>query len=88
MAGHRTGAPAQDRTRAVMEEMERYCTEHPRSPAALRRPQLSIRGRTLIALLGVTIEGGIAGFGDNVGAALRAFDAQYRRVLRPSLDRP
>ena len=82
------GGPAEDRTRAVMEEMERYCAEHPRSPAALRRPQLSVRGRTFIALLGVTIEGGIAGFGDNVGAALRAFDAQYQRVLRPSLDRP
>ena len=74
--------------RAVMEEMERYCAEHPRSPAALRRPQLSVRGRTVIALLGVTIEGGIAGFGDNVGAALRAFDAQYQRMLRPSPDCP
>jgi hypothetical protein len=79
---------AVDRTLAAMEEMERYCAEHPRSPAALRRPQLSVRGRTFIALLGVTIEDGITGFGDNVGAALRAFDAQYRRVLRPSLDRP
>lgn len=77
-----------DRPLAVMEEMERYCAEHPRSPAALRRPQLSVRGRTFIALLGVTIEDGIAGFGDNVGAALRAFDAQYQRVLRPSPDRP
>ena len=67
---------------------KRYCAEHPRSPAALRRPQLSVRGRTVIALLGVTIEGGIAGFGDNVGAALRAFDAQYQRMLRPSPDCP
>jgi len=79
---------AVDRTLAAMEEMKRYCAEHPRSPAALRRPQLSVRGRTVIALLGVTIEGGIAGFGDNVGAALRAFDAQYQRMLRPSPDCP
>jgi hypothetical protein len=82
------GGQAVDQTLAAMKEMERYCVEHPRSPAALRRPQLSVRGRTFIALLGVTIEDGITGFGDNVGAALRAFDAQYRRVLRPSLDRP
>ena len=72
-----------DRTLAAMEEMERYW-----SPAALRRPRLSVRGRTFIALLGATIEDGIAGFGDNVGAALRAFDAQYQRMLSPSADRP
>ena len=77
-----------DRMLAAMKEMERYCTEHPRSPATLRRPQLSVRGRTFVALLGVTIEGGIAGFGDNVAAALRAFDAQYQRVLGPYPDRP
>jgi len=77
-----------DRTLATVEEMERYCAEHPRSPAALRHPRLSVRGRTFIALLGATIEGGIAGFGDNVGAALRAFDAQCQRMLSPSADRP
>jgi hypothetical protein len=69
-----------------MEEMERYCTAHPRSPAATRRPRLSIR-RTFVALLGPAIEEGIAGFGDTVQAALRAFDAQYSRALTPLADR-
>jgi len=50
----------------------------------VRRPQLSIRGRTFVALLGPAIEEGIAGFGDSVQAALRAFDAQYLRSLTPS----
>jgi hypothetical protein len=31
-------------------------------------------------------EEGIAGFGDSVNAALRAFDAQYSRTLRPPSD--
>ena len=62
-------------------------TAHPRSPAAIRRPRLSIRGRTFVALLGPAIEEGIAGFGDTVQAALRAFDAQYSRALTPPTDR-
>jgi hypothetical protein len=33
------------------------------------------------------IEEGIAGFGDTVQAALRAFDAQYSRALTPPADR-
>jgi hypothetical protein len=70
-----------DQTLAAMQEMERYCAAHPGSPAAVRRPGLSIRGRTFVALLGPTIEEGIAGFGDSVQAALRAFDAQYSRSL-------
>jgi hypothetical protein len=75
------GGLAVDRTLAAMAEMERYCTAHPGSPAALRRPRLSIRGRTFVALLGLAIEQGIVGFGDTVQAALRAFDAQYSRSL-------
>ena len=55
--------------------------------AATRRPRLSIRGRTFVALLGPAIEEGIAGFGDTVQAALRAFDAQYSRALTPPTDR-
>jgi hypothetical protein len=81
------GRHAVDRTLAAMEEMERYCAAHPRSPTAIRRPRLSIRGRTFVALLGPAIEEGIAGFGDTVQAALRAFDAQYLRSLTPSADR-
>lgn len=75
-----------DRTLAAMEEMKLYCAAHPGSPAAIRRPRLSIRGRTVVALLGPAIEEGIAGFGDSVSAALRAFDAQYSRALRPPSD--
>jgi hypothetical protein len=78
---------AVDQTLAAMEEMDRYYTAHPRSPAATRRPRLSIRGRTFVALLGPAIEEGIAGFGDTVQAALRAFDAQYSRALTPLADR-
>jgi len=69
-----------------MEEMKLYCAAHPGSPAAIRHPQLSIRGRTVVALLGKAIEEGIAGFGDSVNAALRAFDAQYSHTLRPPSD--
>jgi hypothetical protein len=82
-----SGQHAVDQTLAAMEEMERYCTAHPRSPAATRRPRLSIRGRTFVALLGPAIEEGIAGFGDTVQAALRAFDAQYSSALTPLADR-
>ncbi len=74
---------AVDRTLAAMEEMERYCAAHPGSPTAIRRPRLSIRGRTFVALLGPAIEEGITGFGDTVQAALRAFDAQYSRSYTP-----
>jgi hypothetical protein len=76
------GCHAVDRIQAATEEMERYCAEHPHSPTALRHPKLSIRGRTVIALLGRSLDEGIAGFGDNVFAALRAFDAQYRYALK------
>src|SRR5437762_5612977 len=81
------GYHAADGTLAAMKEMELYCATHPRSPAAVRRPRLSIRGRTFVALLGPAIEEGIAGFGDSVQAAVRAFDAQYSRSLTPPADR-
>ena len=81
------GYHAADRTLAAMKEMELYYATHPRSPAAVRRPRLSIRVRTFVALLGPAIEEGIAGFGDSVQAALRAFDAQYSRSLTPPADR-
>ena len=76
-----------DRTLLAMQEMECYCAAHPNSPVAIRHPRLSIRGRTFVALLGPAIEEGIAGFGDSVQAALRAFDAQYSRALTPPADR-
>ena len=72
-----------DQTLIAMQEMERYCAAHPTTPVSLRHPRLFIRGRTFVALLGPSIEEGIAGYGDTVQAALRAFDMQYSRSLTP-----
>ena len=79
----RTKKQPADTTRAAMERMELYCMAHPGSPTAVRRPQLLVRGEVWIALLGPNIEEGIVGFGNIVEGALRAFDAQYVRGLRP-----
>jgi len=67
----------------AMQEMERYCTPHPNAPVSLRHPRLFLRGRTFVALLGPSIEEGIAGFGDTIQAALSAFDRQYSSSLTP-----
>ena len=72
-----------DRSAEAMAEMERYCQEHPRSPSAVRRPRVMLRGRNCVALLGSTLEDGIAGIGSSVRAALRAFDVQYLNSLKP-----
>src|SRR6266487_574354 len=72
-----------DRKTAEMERMELYCIAHPRSPSAMRRPHLSVRGELWVALLGSTVEEGIVGIGPTVEAALRAFDAQYLAALGP-----
>ncbi|HMJ05825.1 MAG TPA: hypothetical protein VK474_06170 [Chthoniobacterales bacterium] len=74
--------PDTDRTTEALAEMERYCEKHPRSPAAARRPRIMLRGSTCIALLGSTLEDGIAGIGSTVAAALRAFDVQYNNSLK------
>ena len=76
-----------DQTLMAMQEMERYCAAHPNSAVAIRHPRLSLCGRTFVALLGASVEEGIAGFGDTVQAALRAFDLQYSRSLTPPADR-
>ena len=81
------GRQTVDQTLMAMQEMERYCTAHPNSPVAIRHPRLSIRGRACVALLGPSIEEGIAGFGETVQAALRAFDMQYSRSLTSPSDR-
>jgi hypothetical protein len=80
--------PAKDSAKATreavaLEEMERYCEEHPRSPSAVRRPKLLLRGRSWVALLGYTLQDGIAGIGESVAGALRAFDIQYHNALKP-----
>ena len=68
---------------AAQAELERYCAEHPRSPTAARRPRLLQRGSSWVALLGSTLEDGVAGIGETVGSALRAFDVQYSNSVRP-----
>ena len=69
--------------KSALERAEVYYAEHPGSPSAVRRPELSVRSGTWIALLGRSMQDGIAGFGPTVERALRAFDVQYRNVLRP-----
>jgi len=78
----RTGQHS-DPAAEIFDQMERYCADHPRSPSAVRRPRLSRTGRTFIALLGRNLQSGIAGIGNSVEAALRAFDLQYLRALQP-----
>jgi len=75
-----------DPTPVAREEMQSYCLAHPRSPSAVRRPQLSSRGDLWIALLGPTVEKGVVGIGPSVEAALRAFDGQYLDFLGPARD--
>src|SRR5947208_11661098 len=62
--------------------MERYCTLHPRSPSAVRRPQLSRRRGTFVVLLGHSLENGIVGIGNTIENALRAFDLQISARTR------
>src|SRR5262245_4376711 len=66
-----------DYAAAATEQLDIYCTEHPESPSAMRRPKLFFRSDLWIALLGPSMEEGIVGIGPNVSAALRAFDTQY-----------
>jgi hypothetical protein len=77
-------SPVVDYAAAAIEQMNLYCTAHPRSPSAVRRPKLFFRSDLWIAVLGPSIEEGIVGIGPNVAAALRAFDVQYLAGLRPS----
>lgn len=72
-----------DDAAAAMKQMELYCIAHPGSPSAVRCPQLFIRDKLWVALLGPSVEEGIVGFGPTVAAALRAFDVQYLAGLRP-----
>lgn len=75
-----------DPTLAAREEMQLYCLAHPRSPSAVRQPQLSSRGDLWIALLSSSVEKGIVGIGPSVEAALRAFDTQYLDFLGRATD--
>jgi len=73
-----------DQAFEAMERMDEYCAARPKSPAALRRPRLLVRGHLWIALLGPSVEEGIVGIGTSVEGALRAFDSQYTAGMRPS----
>ena len=72
-----------DRSPDEMREFERYCETHSNGPAAVRRPKLSLRGKTYIVLLGNSVADRIVGLGATVSAALRAFDLQYLKTIRP-----
>lgn len=76
-----------DYATVAIEEMKRYCALRPDSPSTVRRPKLFVRGDLWIALLGPSLEEGIVGIGPTVGAALRAFDAQYLIARRPRNER-
>jgi hypothetical protein len=67
-----------NRAAAALVEMERYCAEHPRSPSALRRPRIFVRGETFVALLSSVLHEAISGIGGTVDEALEAFDLHYR----------
>jgi hypothetical protein len=69
------------------EQVAVYCGEHPRSPSAVRRPRVILRGHVWIALIGESVQRGIAGFGPTIQAALSAFDRQYLNALRPPVER-
>ena len=75
-----------DRTLDAIKEMERYCEMHSGGPAAVRRPALSLRGENYVVFLGSSVSDGIVGFGSTVSAALRAFDFQYLKTIRPPQD--
>jgi hypothetical protein len=72
----------QQREAEAATEVAKYCKEFPKSPSALRRPRVMLRGSSWIALLGSTLQDGIAGIGGTVRAALRAFDVQYASTSR------
>jgi hypothetical protein len=67
----------------VVDGVEQYFADHPRSPSAVRRPKVFSQGNTFIVLLGRDMQHGIVGLGNTVENALRAFDLQYLSALRP-----
>ncbi|PYK49820.1 MAG: hypothetical protein DME20_05835 [Verrucomicrobia bacterium] len=81
-----TGRRVMDYAVRAMDKTELYCTAHPGSPSAVRRPRLFFRGELWIALVGPSVEEGIVGIGPTVAAALRAFDMQYLAGLHPAVE--
>ena len=83
MVQGRNGLRKADKTALIIHEMDRYFSNHPSSPSAVRRPGLYVQGVTFVALLGPNVEEGIVGLGRTVEAAFRAFDFQYLKALVP-----
>ena len=75
-----------DHAMAAKERAELYFAAHPGSPAAVCRPELSIRSGMWVALLGKSMEDAVVGVGSTAETAFRAFDAQFLAALRPSVD--
>jgi hypothetical protein len=74
-------------TEESADTIELYFAAHPQSPSAVQRPRLFFQNNVWVALLGHSIEEGIAGFGSTAKAALAAFDAQYEGDLRSGTSR-
>lgn len=71
---------------AFMTEGERgaYEMAYRLRPSVLFRPSLSIDGNQWCALYGTNLQDGVAGFGDTPEAAMKDFDAQWRKALPPA----
>jgi len=80
------GRRVTDFAATAMEQVDLYCTAHPGSPSAMRRPRLSFRSELWIALFGPSVGEGIVGIGPTVAAALRAFDTRYLAGLRAPVE--
>jgi len=83
-AANRNDRQCVDQTLMAMREMERYCAAHPGAPVSLRHLDSSFAGAPLSRYSAQVLVKGIAGFGDTVQAALRAFDRQYLCSLTPA----
>jgi len=68
---------------AATERAEVYFMARPGSPSAVRRPRLLFRSGKWIALLGDSVQNGIAGSGKTVEEALGEFDSRYLDALHP-----
>ena len=73
---------------AATERAEIYFMGRPGSPSAVRRPRLLFRSGKWIALLGDSIQNGIAGSGETVEEALTQFDSHYLDALHPPKAEP
>src|SRR5437870_2362377 len=67
----------------TVEKAKQYFADHPRSPSAVRRPNVSRQGDIFVVLLGRDMQHGVVGLGNTVENALRAFDSQYLSTLPP-----